>query len=169
MTRREETDDEGTKRTRQVPPERLRRRAGRDDAVPVQMLVRMPPVPLARRERSANPMVDAQMAQAARVESDAGMVLTRTDAHRRVTSRETMKPLQRALPRRTTRQDASCAPFWASWGGMGAAPGGHGRVLPSDYASMGGRKEPPYAAEFPRTSAPIFSVKKAIGGTCRFR
>lgn len=124
----------------------------------------VPPVPVP----TAAPMASmASMAVASAVAADAGLVLTRTIAPRRV--RTTGR-----LPARGARKRAKyreIRPFLPQSGGMGAMGGGEapwGGFSPQPPPRAGGRKESPYGAELVSGGGPFFSSHfHGEGDTCR--
>ena len=134
-------------------------------AVQTLQAVPVPAVPTVPVPTAAPVAAVASMAVASAVAADAGLVLTRTIAPRRV--RTTGR-----LPARGARKRAKyreIRPFLPQFGGMGAM-GGAGRppwggFSPQPPPRAGGRKESPYGAELVSGGGPFFraiSTEKEI-------
>ena len=137
-------------------------------AVQTLQAVPVPAVPTVPVPTAAPVAAVASMAVASAVAADASLVLTRTDAPRRV--RTTGR-----LPARGARKRAKyreIRPFLPQFGGMGAM-GGAGRppwggFSPQPPPRAGGRKESPYGAELVSGGGPFFSSHfHGEGDTCR--
>jgi len=120
--------------------------------MPKQLPVRLPAVPPVPVPAAAPLAAMARLAVASAVAADAGLVLTRTIAPRRV--RFAAGHTVRGARKRAKHCERSpFLPESGLEGAEGGREGPQGRVLPINPPRAGGRKESPYRAEFPRTSA----------------
>ena len=150
-----EIDNE--KRNRNHRPRGRERRPHRTAMPAVPLLppvpVSLPPVPV------PTPAAVAAVAGepvAAAVAADARLVLTRGIAHRRDMPRPIVGGAscpQGAETREIPRKKPLPAPIWRAWGLWAGGGPPWGGFSPNPPPRAGGRKESPYRAEFPQTSA----------------